>query len=159
MNAALLARHPIGKESDAVADMQQFWINAASSQLYKDWTGGIVDGLLFHGGLYNSEPLKDFLTTQFDQFTSERDTTIGLVNYLSGEYEEFTQSHFTNKDDLVNLMFASFSIPLYFEPAEVFGSAYFDGSAIWDIDITAIINQCLNKGYAQEDIVIDTIMI
>jgi len=42
-------------------------------------------------------------------------------------------------------MFASFSIPGYFDPVEAFGSSFFDGSAIWDIDITSVVNKCMEK--------------
>jgi len=56
-------------------------------------------------------------------------------------------------------MFASFSIPGYFEPVEAFGTSFFDASAIWDIDITSVVNKCMLMGYQQSDIVVDVIMV
>ena len=61
MNAAILGRHNIGDESAAVEDLKNFWTAASNTTLYKDWVGGIIDGLILHGGLYNSEPLKTFI--------------------------------------------------------------------------------------------------
>lgn len=46
----------------------------------------------------------------------------------------------------------------FFPPAEVFGSYYFDGSAVWDIDIFSAINRCTEKGFKNEDIIVDVIM-
>jgi hypothetical protein len=45
----------------------------------------------------------------------------------------------------------------YFPPAKVLGGAFFDGSAVWDIDIFTAINKCKDKGFANEDIVVDVI--
>ena len=41
--------------------MSTFWKSASNSELYKNWLGGIAEGLLIKGGLYNDAELKDFL--------------------------------------------------------------------------------------------------
>ena len=41
--------------------MSTFWTNAANSELYKNWLGGIAEGLLIKGGLYNDAELLTFL--------------------------------------------------------------------------------------------------
>jgi len=46
----------------------------------------------------------------------------------------------------------------FFPPADVFGSSYFDGSAVWDVDIFTAINRCLEKGYKNSDIVVDVVL-
>lgn len=46
----------------------------------------------------------------------------------------------------------------FFPPAEVLGSSWFDGSAVWDVDIFSAINRCVDKGFAQSDITVDIIM-
>ena len=74
-------------------------------------------------------------------------------------YKSFSEADFENTSNLIDILFASFSIPGYFEPVSAFGTEFFDGSAIWDIDITSVINKCLAKGYSQEDVVIDVIMV
>jgi hypothetical protein len=40
----------------------------------------------------------------------------------------------------------------------VLGSSYFDGSAVWDIDIFSAINKCTAKGFKEEDIIVDVVM-
>jgi predicted acylesterase/phospholipase RssA len=61
VNAAILSSFPVGQEVQAAAEMQTFWREAATTPLYKDWVGGLAQGLLIEGGLYNSAPLKSFL--------------------------------------------------------------------------------------------------
>ena len=60
---------------------------------------------------------------------------------------------------MVDLLFASFSIPGYFPPVSAFNTECFDGSAIWDIDVTSVINKCLAKGYSEADTVVDIVMV
>lgn len=55
-------------------------------------------------------------------------------------------------------MFASLSFAGFFPPADVLGSYYFDGSAVWDIDIFSGVNRCKDKGFAYTDIVVDVVM-
>lgn len=55
-------------------------------------------------------------------------------------------------------MYASMSVAGFFPPAEILGSAYFDGSAVWDIDLFAAINKCADLGFKSEDIIVDAIM-
>ncbi len=64
VNAAIMASFPVGQEAQAVSRMQTFWDNSANSTLYKEWPGGVTEGLLLKGGLYNNKPLYNFLTTE-----------------------------------------------------------------------------------------------
>ena len=38
------------------------------------------------------------------------------------------------------------------------GSAYIDGSSVYDLDIYAAVNNCKAKGYNEEDIVVDALL-
>lgn len=53
INAAILGSYPVGQEADAAERMTAYWQNASNSKLYKDWLGGIVEGLTVKGGVYN----------------------------------------------------------------------------------------------------------
>jgi hypothetical protein len=46
----------------------------------------------------------------------------------------------------------------FFPPADVLGSTFFDGSAVWDIDIFSAINACKDLGFQEADIDVDVIM-
>jgi hypothetical protein len=69
--------------------MEQFWVDASHSSLYKNWLGGIARGLFFEGGLYNSAPLETFLKKEFKDSTVKRDLNIGIVDVKDGTYRGF----------------------------------------------------------------------
>ena len=58
VNAAILGSFPIGQEDAASDRMIKFWQNASNTKLYKDWLGGVAEGLTMKGGLYNNALLK-----------------------------------------------------------------------------------------------------
>jgi predicted acylesterase/phospholipase RssA len=144
LNAVLLASFGKGEEADAAAKMEEFWLAASQSKLYKDWIGGITRGLFFEGGLYNSAPLEDFLKKEFSGAEMKRKLDIGIVDVLDGSYMDFSEKNVTKGEtSLVDAMYASMSFAGFFPPADVFGSSFFDGSAVWDIDIFSAINRCI----------------
>lgn len=63
-----------------------------------------------------------------------------------------------NESALTDALFASFSMPGYFPPAKVFDSLYFDGSAVYEIDIITGIEACIDKGFANSNIIVDIIL-
>lgn len=156
-NAVLLASHNKGDEQAAAEQMKNFWTDAGSNKLYQDWFGGITTGLLFKGGLYDSSPLKTFIQKEFSSTTIKRNLGIGIVDVLKGEYKEFSEQNITSGDNLVNSLFASFAIPGFFPPASAFGSKWFDGSAVYEIDIFTAISRCLEQT-SEDNIVVDVLM-
>ena len=126
--------------------------------MYKNWLGGVAQGLFFKGGLYNSDPLKAFLKKEFQGTTIHRDMNIGIVDVVDGSYKDFSDANITSGSNLDDALFASLSFAGFFPPADVLGSSYFDGSAVWDIDIFSAINKCSAKGFANEDIIVDVVL-
>jgi predicted acylesterase/phospholipase RssA len=61
VNAALLGSFTVGQETSAAERMITFWQNTTTNKLYKDWIGGIVEGLTVKPGLYNDALLQTFL--------------------------------------------------------------------------------------------------
>jgi len=83
---------------------------------------------------------------------------IGIVDVLDGSYRDFSDANVTESNNLVDAMFASMSFAGFFPPAEVLDSSWFDGSAVWDIDIFSAVNRCKDLGFDNENIVVDVIM-
>ena len=55
-----------------------------------------------------------------------------------------------------DILFAEFSYAGSFEPAEVLGSAYYDGSVVVNSDLITAITHCIEElGYEQSNVVID----
>ena len=72
--------------------MTTFWKNAATGELYKNWLGGIAEGLLIKGGLYNDKELLDFLKSDkgLSDMTNptKRWLDIGITDVLKGTYKD-----------------------------------------------------------------------
>ena len=58
VNAGLLSQFPIGEEQAMASYLLDLWqsING-TSDIYVEWGGGLIDGLLFQRGLYNNAPV------------------------------------------------------------------------------------------------------
>ena len=140
--------------------MSTFWKDASNSELYKNWLGGIAEGLLIKGGLYNDAELLDFLKSDkglSDITPNKRWLDIGITDVLKGTYKDMHSEDLTG-DQFYNVMYAEFAYAGFFPPVNAMGSEWFDGSTIWDLDIFSAVNKCLDDGFADEDIVVDVAM-
>ena len=130
VNAAILANYPAGQEATAADRMKTFWDNSANTKLYKDWMGGMAEGLLLKGGLWNDAPALDFLKTELADITpTNRWIDVGLTDVLKGTYVDYQEAGLTG-DDLYNVMYAQFASAGIFPPVEFNNTDYFDGSTI-----------------------------
>lgn len=77
--------------------MQQFWNNTTTNKLYKDWLGGIIQGLTIEPGLYNNKLLQAFLETELaDIGKMQRYTDVGITNVLTGAFKDNVETLDTN---------------------------------------------------------------
>ena len=158
VNTAIMANYPAGQEADAADRMKTFWDNSTNTRLYKDWLGGLAEGLLLKGGLWNDQPTLDFLKSELsDVSATNRWIDIGLTDVLKGTYVDFKEEDLSG-DNLYNVLFAQFASAGFFPPVEFNNTDYFDGSTIWDLDIFSVVNKCQDLGYDDSNIVVDVIM-
>ena len=140
--------------------MSKFWTDASNSELYKNWLGGIAEGLLIKGGLYNDKELMDFMKSDkgLKDMTSpnKRWLDIGITDVLKGTYKDMLSEDLTG-DDFYNTMYAEFAYAGFFPPVDAMGSEWFDGSTIWDLDIFSAVNKCL-EDHDDADVVVDVVM-
>jgi len=61
INAAIMASFKWGLEGFAADRMKLFWDNSTNTTLYKDWVGGLSEGIFLKGGLYNDKAVLDFI--------------------------------------------------------------------------------------------------
>lgn len=142
VNAAILASYEVGQESAAADRMKTFWENSADTKLYKDWLGGLAEGLLLKGGLWNDANTLDFIRGEMADMTPDkRWIDVGLTDVLKGSYTDFKSANLTG-EDLFQVMYAQFAQAGIFPPVEYNSTDYFDGSTIWDLDIFSVVNRC-----------------
>lgn len=70
--------------------MKAFWENSGNATLFKEWPGGVVEGLVMKGGLYNDKPLLNFLTNEVkDIVPNQRFVNVGLTDALTATYQNY----------------------------------------------------------------------
>ena len=142
VNTAILGSFPVGEENAAADRMIKFWQDASNTRLYKDWSGGVAQGLIMEGGLYDPQLLSDFLFAEMSDIgAQQRFVDIGLTNALSGNYDDMLADDVDAH--LQDIMVAYFAYAGFFPPAVSMGSSWFDGTTIYDIDVYSAVNQCL----------------
>ena len=121
--------------------MVKFWQNTSNNKLYKDWIGGLFEGLTLKGGLYNDKLLQEFLANELQDIgTMQKFVDVGITDLEHGVYVDNTD---TLDTDLLDVIAASFAYAGFFPPAESMGGTWYDGSVIWELDIFSAVNKCL----------------
>jgi len=79
---------------------------------------------------------------------------LAAADVNTGEWHQFTEKN-TAFSDLHQAALSSGSIPGVFPPQVWNGTAYMDGGTIWNINIDGAIKGCMEKGFAEEEILLD----
>lgn len=156
INGAIIASYPQGEEKAASDEILNFWANLKDKDVYKNWSwGGPVRGLLFKDSMYDSSPFRKLLTKVIRQ-------PVRGFEVLATKASDGQPRVWTDADDLgtlVKAIDASAAYPGFFDPvSDIDEETYYDGGTSFSINIGGAINWCKNHGYAEEDIVIDTIL-
>lgn len=156
INGAILASHEKGDEKKAAEEIIKFWQDLSASDFYKSWSwGGEVRGLLFESSLYDSSPFRKMLTGLIRQ-------PVRPFRTLATKASDGRPRYWDEKTDLKTLIKAidaSAAYPGFFKPVDdIDEEIYYDGGTSFSVDIGGVINWCKEQGYAETDIVIDTIL-
>jgi predicted acylesterase/phospholipase RssA len=144
---------PQGQELEMSQFLNQMWFNITdNSDLFTEWKGGLIEGLLFQQGLYNNDNGIEF----YRRFSKSplRNVTVGSTNLDYGLFENFNES--------VGLAFldasiSSASIPFFFPPHKFVGFTWADGGCILNLDIPLAVERCLTVT-DESSITIDILM-
>lgn len=98
------------------------------------------------------ETLREILSVFPDGY--KKTVVLAAADVDTGAYHQFTDRN-TSWNDLHRAAMSSASIPGIFPPQKWNGTAYMDGGTIWNINIDAAVKECLAKGFAEEEIVLD----
>ena len=160
VNAAWMSQFPKGMEEPMMDELLDFWLTMKSSDIYKDWAGGVIQGLLFEPALYDTTPGMQYLQTHVTQ-PPQRYVAIGTTNANNGTYKlwhNFNENLSVN--DFLTSVMASTGIPGMFSYVNIGDSTFFDGSVLKSADFASVVNQCrVLTGGVDENIIIDTIML
>jgi predicted acylesterase/phospholipase RssA len=81
---------------------------------------------------------------------------IASVDVGSGEYVVFDEKE--ARDDLIDAVIASSSIPFVFPPRQTHDRTMMDGGTAWNFNLESAIDRCLELVDDESQIIIDTIL-
>ena len=110
------------------------------------------------GGLVDDSPLLNYLQGIVSTFTGfKRRVVMSSVNVDTGEYVDFTRDNI-DLWELPHAAVSSASIPGVF-PHHVWRMGTFmDGGTVINVNIASAINQCIDAGYKEDQIVLDVLI-
>lgn len=153
LNSIGLAQYPTNSESAASAYMLEVWrtLNGSES-IFVEWTGGLVAGLLFHSGLYDTSPeLK--LLKKWATKPAQRKLSMGTVEINSGFFRTYNETYTLSQQQEAAM--CSSAIPVLFENQKFNGGVYCDGGLFTSFDAVTAIERCLETTQQQNEIYLD----
>lgn len=154
INTGGLVQFPVGQEKAAADFLVSIWRSVnSSSDIYKEWDGGLIAGFLFHSGIYNTAPLQVFLRDNF-LYPISRNFSVGSTNFDTGLFSTFNESVGKAAIDAV---VCSASPPPVFPPHQFEGYTWADGGCVMNLDVASAVERCLEIT-EEENIITDMIL-
>jgi predicted acylesterase/phospholipase RssA len=155
--SAAFAFFDTGDEGEAAGLVQSIMNSLNQSQVYQQWPGGIVEGLLLQSALFDSSPLRQLFESHLlhRHVSTSRQVCFGATNLASGNY--VPMCNHTSPQEVVDQALASAAFPGVLETIAIGGDAYVDGGVLVNVDVITAVQQCLNRGFAQAQIIVDTV--
>ena len=154
LSTSVMCSYPYGQELQMSQRLNEVWFNITKpSDLFVEWKGGYIDGLLFHAGLLDNSPAVKYFRSYFNP--PQRNVSVGTTNLDLGLFFTFNES--------INLAFfdaaiSSASIPFAFTPHHFDGYSWADGGCINNLDMTSAVERCLmitDENKIEIDVVFD----
>jgi predicted acylesterase/phospholipase RssA len=153
LNSLGISQYPPGEEKNASDYINTIWRSLNGNKaVYEEWPGGLVAGILFHSGLYNTQPEYDLLK-KWVLKNPVRKLSQGTVEINSGEYKIYNDS--LNYQTLWETTMCSSAIPVFFKNQDFNGGVYCDGGLFNMFDTAEPIKRCLEETQDQTEIFID----
>lgn len=154
LNAFGVCQFAMGDEIAMSEYLVNLWLNLnGSSSVFQDWEGGLVDGLLFQKGIYNTAPLIETLRKDFIHGI-QRNITVGSTNLDTGMFATFNESV---GNSILNAVVCSASPPFFFPPQQFEGYTWSDGGCIINLDVFSSIERCLDVTPNEANIIVDLV--
>ncbi|EDR41099.1 patatin family protein [Dictyostelium discoideum AX4] len=148
INAAAMAMFSVGDETSARDFLQNQWLTLTRENVYVNWAGGPLDGILFQTGLFDTTPLIHLLNNLINTTklaNSDRGFLIGASNIGTGVFDRF----YKNDPNITLGVVASSSVPGVFPMIEKDGQFYCDGGL-------TVIRLCYDTGATE--VIVDVIL-
>jgi len=149
INVAHLGQFEKGKEEKAASTLVDEWLNVSTEDVYKRFFPFGILHAAWQPSMYNSEPLRKWITERIDVdklIRSGKDVLVGAVSLDTGKTRYFTQAY----EKFIDAVLASSSFPVALLPIQIDNEFYTDGG-VRDI---APIGAAIKAGAVDIDIVL-----
>ena len=155
LNAAGFSQFPPGQEAQAIAFLLDVWRTITSSNVYQEYRGGLINGLLYEPSLFDTSPLKDYLHEKFAQ-PIMRKISIGSVNADVGRFLRFNES--LSREDFITSVLASAALPALFPYIKINEDVFVDGGVLLGLDVDGAVERCHEIVEKDSDIIVDILL-
>lgn len=140
LNTAAAVQYPIGQEKAMAQYMVDTWLNiGGQDNIYVQWPGGYAQAILFEPALYDTRPLKAFVTSKTTKGIN-RPFTVGSTSLNTGNFKNYDET--IGNSNLVEAVMSSAAPPFFF-PYQLFqGDVMADGGCLINLDVFEAINKC-----------------
>lgn len=157
INALGLSQFAKGEEKVQAEWLLNLWKGLKRTDVYKNHKGGIVQGLLYEKGIFDSSPalslLKKIVTRQ-----PQRKLNIGACDLRTGELIRYSEN--LPYPQLIEAALASGSVPAFFPYSTFDNRVLVDGGTTGQlVDIQGAISRCREVVSDDADITIDMIFV
>eukprot|EP00744_Colponema_vietnamica_P004212 GILI01006326.1.p1 GENE.GILI01006326.1~~GILI01006326.1.p1 ORF type:complete len:346 (-),score=117.87 GILI01006326.1:190-1227(-) len=156
INTAAMGLFAKGDEKNMAEFLVNTWKGISADQVYKKWPGGDAEGLFFKNAIFDSSPLREYLTNHLKSGLKDRMLVFGTTSLTTGEFMRYNESE--PMDRLVSAVMASAAIPGIFPPISMDGHEFADGGVKMIVNIFDAVARCVTSGYELTDIVLDVIL-
>ena len=155
INSGGVAQFPMGQEKEMADSLVNFWLSLNNnSAVYVEWTGGLIEGLIYEYGIFNNAPCKKTVKHYYNK-GFHRNITVGATNYNNATTVQFNERMLG--DEMIEGIISSGSPPPFFPHQQFMGSVYADGGCIVNLDYFAAVERCREVVDKDSDIIVDLI--
>ncbi len=158
LNGITLSLFEKGQEKEAAEKVLELWRSIKDDdQVYENWFWGPIYGFFYKSWLYSTEPLRKILKKLVAGKKIHRKMCVSAVNFQEGTFVDFHVDDLS-LDMAVEAFMASAAFLIMFPTIRIGDSTYMDGGVLHGLDIASGINRCLDKGFDESQIIVDTIL-
>ena len=110
----------------------ELWRLLRNKEVYENWPGGPVDGILFRNGIFNTEPLRKLLK-KYVNTPMKRMLSITATDANKAERVVFNES--LSIDEVIEACMSSSSLPAAFPHQSFKNTTFIDGGCIMGLNI------------------------
>jgi len=158
LNAGVVGSFNKGDESAMADYLVKQWTGIKSyKDIYQNWFLGLGEGLIYKNGLYDTEPLYNFMKSRFT-CQWKRKVSILATNLDLAQAEVFLADESNNCPATLQWFMASSALPVYFPYVTIGKHSYIDGGVLVNLDFGTAIKRCLDIVDSEDKIEVDVIV-